>query len=188
MVLFSFVLLQAGQPSGLCIGVANGGGNQQQAFTVDRPFTHPLDATSHITILPFQGTIAFNGNDYSDGGEVQFYSTALGVQAIGNRFSRTGGLTSWAYEQRTARPSGCNNTPPLKEPLPLKMAGSRLLTRVAETRSAHVCGIFAWLMTASSFEIAVVPLAAAVVVAVVAVVVAAALTSAASPGRHGFGT
>jgi hypothetical protein len=27
---------------------------------------------------------------------VQFYSTALGIQAIGNRFSRTGGLTSWA--------------------------------------------------------------------------------------------
>ena len=72
------------------------GCGSQDVFTIDRPFTYPLDDTSHITILPFTGQIAFNANDYSDGGEVQFYSTALGVQAVGNRFSRTGGLTLWA--------------------------------------------------------------------------------------------
>ena len=41
------------------------------------------------------GHIAFNGNRYSDGGEVQFYSTNIGNQAIGNFFERTGGLSAW---------------------------------------------------------------------------------------------
>lgn len=56
----SFELLLSGSggthhPSGLCVGVAGGGGNQQDIFTIDRPFTYPLDATSHITILPYTG-------------------------------------------------------------------------------------------------------------------------------------
>ena len=38
--------------------------------------THPLTATR---------------NDYADGGEVQFYATALGIVAAENRFTRTGG-------------------------------------------------------------------------------------------------
>ena len=41
--------------------------------------THPLTATR---------------NDYADGGEVQFYATALGIVATENRFTRTGGLPS----------------------------------------------------------------------------------------------
>lgn len=88
----------SGAASGLCIGVSShiGGAGHPDSFTIDRPFTNLLDPTSHITILPFTGQIAFNSNDYSDGGEVQFYSTALGVQAMENKFSRTGGLTSWA--------------------------------------------------------------------------------------------
>ena len=65
-------------------------------WTIDKAFTVPLDTSSKVTILPFTGQIAFNKNDYSDGGEVQFYSTALGVQAIENTFARTGGLTAWA--------------------------------------------------------------------------------------------
>ena len=62
----NFELLEHGAtPSGLCVGVANGGGNQQDVFIIDKPFTYPLDQTSHITILPYTGQIAFNGNDYS---------------------------------------------------------------------------------------------------------------------------
>jgi hypothetical protein len=41
--------------------------------------THPLTATR---------------NDYADGGEVQFYATALGIVAAENRFTRTGELPS----------------------------------------------------------------------------------------------
>ena len=63
--------------------------NYTVGWTVDRAFTVPLDASSKVTILPFTGQIAFNNNDYSDGGEVQFYSTALGVQAMENTFART---------------------------------------------------------------------------------------------------
>tara|TARA_B110000208_G_C11750598_1_gene423310 strand:- start:186 stop:797 length:612 start_codon:yes stop_codon:yes gene_type:complete len=42
------------------------------------------------------GQIAFNGNNYSDGGEVQFYAQALNCIAAENRFTRTGGLSTWA--------------------------------------------------------------------------------------------
>lgn len=65
-------------------------------FSIDRPFTTALDATSNVTILPYIGNIAFNGNNYSDGGEVQFYAQAFSVVAAENRFTRTGGLSAWA--------------------------------------------------------------------------------------------
>lgn len=45
----------------------------QDVFTIDAPFTYPLDATSHITILPFTGQIAFNNNDYSDGASYMMF-------------------------------------------------------------------------------------------------------------------
>jgi hypothetical protein len=58
-------------PTGMCIGASASGGSVagDKVFTVDSPFAMLLDTTSKITILPFQGHIAFNGNDYSDGGE-----------------------------------------------------------------------------------------------------------------------
>ena len=89
---------EAGPQLGVCIGaVAN---NSTVAdltrWIVDRPFTAPLDQTSRVTIMPYIGQIAFNGNAYSDGGEVQFYAQALGVVAAENTFTRTGGLSAWA--------------------------------------------------------------------------------------------
>ena len=48
--------------------------------------------------MPFVGNMAFNGNDYSDGGEVQFYATALGIVAAENKFTRMGGLSAWGRE------------------------------------------------------------------------------------------
>jgi hypothetical protein len=65
-------------------------------FDVTHPFSVALDATSMITIMPYVGHIAFNGNAYSDGGEVQFYAQALGCVAAENTFERTGGLSTWA--------------------------------------------------------------------------------------------
>jgi hypothetical protein len=41
-------------------------------WTIDRPYTVDLDETSRVSITPFIGQIAFNGNYYSDGGEIQF--------------------------------------------------------------------------------------------------------------------
>jgi len=70
----------------------------ERHFTFDTPFPSPLDGTSLVSIMPFVGHMAFNGNDYSDGGEVQFYATALGIVAAENKFTRTGGLSAWARE------------------------------------------------------------------------------------------
>lgn len=42
-------------------------------------------------------------------GEVQFYSTALGIQAFDNKFERTGGLTAWA--RQGTRYGGGNGKP-----------------------------------------------------------------------------
>ena len=53
--------------------------------------------------MPYIGRIAFNGNDYSDGGEVQFYAQALGVVAAENKFTRTGGLSAWASKAAVGR-------------------------------------------------------------------------------------
>lgn len=54
---------------GMCLGLSEGKGpSAPQVFTFNKPFTLPLDATSFITILPFTGQIAFNGNYYMDGG------------------------------------------------------------------------------------------------------------------------
>jgi hypothetical protein len=82
-----------------CLGVSaagGGGGGDLHAWTLDAPFSVDLDNSSQVTILPYIGQIAFNGNVYSDGGEVQFYAQALGVVAAENRFERTGGLSAWA--------------------------------------------------------------------------------------------
>lgn len=49
-----------------------------------------------VSITPYIGQIAFNGNYYSDGGEIQFYAQAFGVVAAENKFERTGGLSAWS--------------------------------------------------------------------------------------------
>ena len=41
-----------------------------------------------MSITPYIGQIAFNGNHYSDGGEIQFYAQAFGVVAAENKFER----------------------------------------------------------------------------------------------------
>jgi hypothetical protein len=41
-------------------------------WTIDRPYTVDLDESSLVAITPYIGQIAFNGNHYSDGGEIQF--------------------------------------------------------------------------------------------------------------------
>ena len=89
---------EAGIQPGICIGMAakSSGAVDLTQWMIDRPFTVPLDNSSRITIMPYIGRIAFNGNDYSDGGEVQFYAQALGVVAAENKFTRTGGLSAWA--------------------------------------------------------------------------------------------
>ena len=71
-------------------------GSKLTSFTVDRAFTVPLDRTSKVSITPYIGQIAFNGNYYSDGGEIQFYAQAFGITASENKFERTGGLSAWA--------------------------------------------------------------------------------------------
>jgi hypothetical protein len=63
---------------------------------VSSPFSVPLPAGTNVTIMPFVGQIIFNGNYYSDGGEIQFYAQALDCVAAENRFERTGGLSAWA--------------------------------------------------------------------------------------------
>ena len=67
-----------------------------RSWVVSHAYTVDLDETSHVSITPYIGQIAFNGNYYSDGGEIQFYAQAFGVVAAENRFERTGGLSSWA--------------------------------------------------------------------------------------------
>ena len=94
---FELLAPGGGRPSGLCIGVDSNVGAKPDVFTVDRPFTVPLDGGSHITILPYTGHIAFNGNDYSDGGAVQIYGFSEGMQLMENRLTRTGGvICGWA--------------------------------------------------------------------------------------------
>ena len=41
-------------------------------WTLDKPYTVDLDESSLVSITPYIGQIAFNGNHYSDGGEIQF--------------------------------------------------------------------------------------------------------------------
>ena len=38
----------------------------ERNFTFDKPFPSPLDETSLVSIMPFVGHMAFNGNDYSE--------------------------------------------------------------------------------------------------------------------------
>jgi hypothetical protein len=52
-----------------------------------------------VSIVPFVGHIAFNGNSYRDGGAVQFFAQAFNVQAHENVFERTGGLIAWARNE-----------------------------------------------------------------------------------------
>lgn len=84
------------QSDSWCLGVAGGKSGDMSEWQVDQPFTVDLDDSSQVTIVPYIGNIAFNGNNYSDGGEVQFYAQAFGVVAAENRFERTGGLSAWA--------------------------------------------------------------------------------------------
>ena len=49
-----------------------------------------------LNLARYIGQIAFNGNYYSDGGEIQFYAQAFGIVAAENKFERTGGLSAWA--------------------------------------------------------------------------------------------
>lgn len=89
----------AAQP-GRCIGVTGppppAPASDLTRWVVNRAFSVELDGTSNVTIMPYIGQIAFNGNRYADGGEVQFYAQALGVVAAENTFERTGGLSAWA--------------------------------------------------------------------------------------------
>jgi len=97
-----------GTNAGDCRRVASGGNDNLRWVRLDRPFASPLDETSLITILPFQGHIAFVGNTYSDGGEVQLYGQALGCVMADNTFERTGGLSAWARSTDPAHGWGAN--------------------------------------------------------------------------------
>jgi hypothetical protein len=44
---------------------------------LDQPFDEPLDATSELTITPYQGHYLLVGNHFSDCGPVQFYGTGI---------------------------------------------------------------------------------------------------------------
>ena len=77
------------------INITSGKPTYQTNWVPNLPFSVDLDSTSMLGIMPFQGRIAFNRNKYSDGGAVQFYSTATGCQAMENTFERTGGLIAW---------------------------------------------------------------------------------------------
>eukprot|EP00941_MAST-03F_sp_MAST-3F-sp1_P003605 g3605.t1 len=79
-----------------------------QIWTINTPFTLPLDATSRINIATFVGNIAFNGNQYEDGGAVQFYGSAFDIQANGNKFERMGGLLAWGRGQVVGKGWGPN--------------------------------------------------------------------------------
>jgi len=93
----------------VCLSVASPSVGNLTVFKIDRPFTNDLTASSEVTIMPFIGHIAFNGNNYSDGGEVQFYSQALNVVAAENTFERTGGLTAWARGYAGVDANLCNS-------------------------------------------------------------------------------
>ena len=56
-----------GASKGLCVGATASASPDLQHWVLDRPFTVGLDASSRVTIMPFIGQIAFNGNRYSDG-------------------------------------------------------------------------------------------------------------------------
>ena len=89
---FCAVCVIAGAGTGECRRVVNSGTpatNYTVGWTVAAPFTTPLDAGSRITILPYTGQIAINGNNFADGGAIQFYGFAESQQAIGNVFDRT---------------------------------------------------------------------------------------------------
>ena len=53
------------------------------SWILDRPFPFAITAENHATIIPFVGHIAFNGNYYSDGGEVQFYAQVYKLEVYG---------------------------------------------------------------------------------------------------------
>eukprot|EP00039_Didymoeca_costata_P023790 m.8277 g.8277 ORF g.8277 m.8277 type:complete len:915 (-) comp3864_c0_seq1:40-2784(-) len=94
-------------PNLKCLGVKPT--SNLQSWVVDRPFSVDLDSTSYVTIMPFVGHIAFNGNEYQDGGEVQFYAQALGVVAAENNFARMGGLSAWARGYSGKNANLCNS-------------------------------------------------------------------------------
>eukprot|EP00040_Diaphanoeca_grandis_P025574 m.141853 g.141853 ORF g.141853 m.141853 type:complete len:943 (+) comp30217_c0_seq1:33-2861(+) len=93
----------------VCLSVATHAAGNLTVFSIDRPFTNDLTNTSEVTILPFIGHIAFNGNNYTDGGEVQFYAQAFSVVAAENTFERTGGLSAWARGYSGKDANLCNS-------------------------------------------------------------------------------
>ena len=95
-----------GTNAGDCRRVASGG--NLTAVFLNKKFASPLDASSLVTIVPFQGHIAFVGNRYSDGGEVQLYGQALECVMADNSFTRTGGLSAWARSTDPAHGWGTN--------------------------------------------------------------------------------
>jgi hypothetical protein len=70
------VLEEGGDSAPMCMGAAAVSPDKPDLATwvVDHPFARPPDSATNLTIVPYIGHIAFNGNHYSDGGEVQFYA------------------------------------------------------------------------------------------------------------------
>lgn len=58
-------------------------------------FTIPLDATSNISIVPFQGDMVIADNVFTDGGAIQLYAMAIRVVVAENVATRTSGFLSW---------------------------------------------------------------------------------------------
>jgi len=106
------------QPGGaVCVLAGTGTGECRRAvktsadlltWTVDKPFSIPLDVSSNVTIMPYVGHIVFTGNHYSDGGEIQFYAQAIECVAAENVFERTGGLSAWGRQEETITAWGAN--------------------------------------------------------------------------------
>jgi hypothetical protein len=66
------VVAVKGAAASLCIGFKEAAASGDlTTWIVDRPFDPPLDSRNQVTIVPYVGQIAFNGNRYSDGGEIQ---------------------------------------------------------------------------------------------------------------------
>ena len=100
--------LHSGDNNDMCFGHSSGSRpppapptGAAKYWTVDSPYTVELDETSMVSITPYIGQIAFNGNFYSDGGEIQFYAQAYGIVAAENKFERTGGAYPWQPDTTT---------------------------------------------------------------------------------------
>ena len=76
-----------------CVGIVSSEPADLTHWVVDRPFSVALSG-SNVTIVPYVGQIAFNGNNYSDGGEVRLLQArAAGYCLVWHRReARKGGL------------------------------------------------------------------------------------------------